>query len=127
MKKEILIALAWATAIVIVALAARFAREHGYIDPETTKRVVAMNGLVIAYYGNRAPKAIAPSALARQVARFSGWVLALSGLVYAGFWAFAPLPLAMTIGTGGLAAGVIMVIGYCIGLRTKLGNDGSAA
>ncbi|CAN7196386.1 hypothetical protein LJR016_000467 [Devosia sp. LjRoot16] len=127
MKKEILVALAWATAIVIVALAARFAREHGYIDPETTKRVVAMNGLVIAYYGNRAPKAIAPSALARQVARFSGWVLALSGLVYAGFWAFAPLPLAMTIGTGGLAAGVIMVIGYCIGLRTKLGNDGSAA
>ena len=67
MKKEILIALAWATAIVIVALAARFAREHGYIDPETTKRVVAMNGLVIAYYGNRAPKAIAPSALARPV------------------------------------------------------------
>lgn len=33
----------------------------------------------------------------------------------------------MTIGTGGLAAGVIMVIGYCIGLWTKLGNDGRAA
>ena len=127
MKKEILVALAWAAGIMLVALAARLAREHGYIDPDTTKRVVAMNGLVIAYYGNRAPKAIAPSALARQVARFSGWVLALSGLVYAGFWAFAPLPLAMTIGTGGLAAGVIMVIGYCIGLRTRLGNDGRAA
>lgn len=83
MKKEILVGLAWAAAIVLVALAARYAREHGYIDQETTQRVVAMNGLVIAYYGNRAPKAIAPSAIARQVARFSGWVLALSGLVYA--------------------------------------------
>lgn len=122
MKKEILVGLAWAAAIMLVALAARFAREHGFIDPETTQRVVAMNGLVIAYYGNRAPKAIAPSALARQVARFSGWVLALSGLVYAAFWAFAPLPLAMTIGTGSLAAGVIMIIGYCIGLRTKVGR-----
>lgn len=127
MKKEILVALAWVAGILLTALAARYAREHGYIDQETTQRVVAMNGLVIAYYGNRAPKAIAPSAIARQVARFSGWVLALSGLVYAGFWAFAPLPLAMTIGTGGLAAGVIMVIGYCIGLWTKLGKDGSAA
>lgn len=127
MKKEILVGLAWAAAIVLVALAARLAREHGYIDAETTQRVVAMNGLVIAYYGNRAPKAIAPSALARQVARFSGWVLALSGLVYAGFWALAPLPLAMTVGTGGLAAGVIMIIGYCIGLGTRLGGDGRAA
>jgi hypothetical protein len=126
MKKEILVGLAWAAAIMLVALVARFAREHGYIDAETTQRVVAMNGLVIAYYGNRAPKAIAPSALARQVARFSGWVLALTGLVYAAFWAFAPLPLAMTIGTGSLAAGVIMIIGYCVGLRTKLGSDGRA-
>lgn len=79
-----------------------------------------MNGLMVAYYGNRAPKAIAPSALARQVTRFSGWTFVLTGLVYAGFWAFAPLPLATTIGTGALAAGVIMVLGYCIGLRTKV-------
>lgn len=124
MKKEILVGLAWGAAIVLVALAARFAREHGYIEAETMQRVVAMNGLVIAYYANRVPKAVAPGVLTRQAARFSGWVLALSGLVYAGFWAFAPLPLAMTIGTGGLAAGVIMVTGYCIGLRTRLGKDG---
>lgn len=127
MKKEILVGLAWAAAIIVVALVARYAREHGYIDAETTQRIVAMNGLVIAYYGNRAPKAVAPSALARQVARFSGWVLALTGLVYAAFWAFAPLPLAMTLGTGSLAAGVIMIIGYCIGLRTRAGGDGRAA
>lgn len=127
MKKEILVALAWVAGIVLTALAARFAREQGYIDPDVALRVVAMNGLVVAYYSNRAPKAVAPSALARQVTRFSSWTLVLSGLAYAGFWAFAPLPLAMTLGTGSLAAGVIMVVGYCIGLWTKLGGSGRAA
>jgi hypothetical protein len=46
------------------------------------------------------------------VTRFAGWALVLSGLVYAGFWAFAPLPLAMTIG-------IVATLGYSLWLRTR--------
>ena len=49
--------------------------------------VIGINGLMIAYFGNRAPKTVAPSSHARQVTRVSGWSSVLSGLVYAGLWA----------------------------------------
>ena len=117
MKKELLMSLAWGGGMILVALAASWLRMQGYIDQDTMLRVVAMNGLMVAWYGNLAPKTVAPSACARQVARFSGWTMVLSGLVYAGLWAFAPLPLAMTIGTGAVAAGVVATLGYCFWLR----------
>lgn len=119
MKKEIWGSLAWACAMIISALAASYAQRQGYIDQETVLRVVAMNGLMIAWYGNHLPKTIAPSTHARQVNRFTGWVMVISGLIYAGFWAFAPLDLAMTVGTGAVALGVILTIGYCLGLRSQ--------
>lgn len=118
MKRELLVSLAWASTIILVALGATFARQLGYIDPETSLRVVAMNGLMVAYYGNRAPKAVAPSTHARQVARFTGWALVLSGLVYAGFWALAPIGTAMIFGTGAVAVGVLLSLGYCMRLRS---------
>jgi hypothetical protein len=121
MKNDLLVGVAWAGSMVLVALTASFLRSQGYIDQDTALRVVAMNGLMIAYYGNLAPKAVVPSAYARQVKRVAGWALVLSGLVYAGFWAFAPLPLAMTIGTGAVAAGVIVTVGYCFWLRAWAG------
>ena len=62
MKKEILIALGWAAIIFPVALLAKFAHAHGLIDSDTLLRVVAMNGLMVAFYGNRIPKAMMPSA-----------------------------------------------------------------
>ena len=40
------------------------------------------------------PKAVVPSAYARQATRVAGWSMVLSGLVYAGLWAFAPIPVA---------------------------------
>jgi hypothetical protein len=119
MKKEIVTALAWAGGILLLSLAAKVAQRHGYIDSDTMLRMAAMNGVVIVYYGNLVPKAVAPSASARQSARFAGWTLVLSGLVYAGFWAFAPIPLAMTAGTGALAAGVIVTFGYCLQARAR--------
>ncbi|TWS93370.1 ammonium transporter [Reyranella sp. CPCC 100927] len=103
----------------MLALAARVAHTHGHIDHETMLRVVAMNGLMIAYYGNRAPKRIAPSACARRLSRVAGWSLVLSGLVYAGLWAFAPIPLAMTAGTGAVAAGVIVTLVYGLSLWAR--------
>jgi hypothetical protein len=93
---------------------------QGYIDHDTMLRlVIGINGLMIAYYGNRAPKAVAPSAYARQITRVAGWSLVLSGLVYAGFWAFAPIPLAITVGTGTVAAGMIVTLGYGLWLRMR--------
>ncbi|PLP60705.1 ammonium transporter [Mesorhizobium loti] len=111
--------------MLLVSLAAAFLRQQGYIDHDTTLRVVAMNGLMIAYYGNLAPKGVAPSAYARQLARFSGWALVLSGLVYAGFWAFAPIPLAMTVGTGAVAVGIIATMGYCLWLWNQARGSAS--
>lgn len=120
MKKELLVALAWGGGIVLLALGATFARSQGYIDQDTVLRVViGINGLMIAYYGNRAPKAAAPSACARRIARVSGWSFVLSGLVYAGLWAFAPIPLAITLGTGAVAAGMIVTLGYFFWLRAR--------
>jgi hypothetical protein len=120
MKKELLVALAWGGGIVLLALGAKLAHNQGYIDHDTMLRlVIGINGLMIAYYGNRAPKAVAPSAYARQITRVAGWSLVLSGLVYAGFWAFAPIPLAITVGTGTVAAGMIVTLGYGLWLRMR--------
>ena len=71
MKKEIGVALAWAGGMIGVALVAAWARKLGYIDQDTVVRVVAMNGLMIAYYGNLAPKTFAPSAAGRREVWFS--------------------------------------------------------
>ncbi len=117
MKKDILVGVAWAGVMLALALAAVYARKQGYIESETVQRIVAMNGLMVAYYGNLMPKKVVPSAHARQVNRFSGWMMVLTGLLYAGFWAFAPIQMAMIFGTGALAAGVIVTLVYCLGLR----------
>lgn len=123
-KKELLVALAWGGGIVLLALGATFARSRGYIDQDTVLRVViGINGLMIAYYGNRAPKAVAPSAYARQIARVSGWSLVLSGLAYAGLWAFAPIPMAITFGCGAVVAGMIVTLGYAVWLRARARAD----
>jgi len=119
MNKDILAGLICAACIVLLALAARFAHAHGYIDSDVTLRVVAMNGLLIAYFGNNIPKKVAPNACARQAMRVSGWSMVLSGLVYAGLWAFAPIPVAVTVGTGVVFAGVIVTLGYCVLLNGR--------
>jgi hypothetical protein len=119
MKNEILVGLAWAGGILLLTFGATLAAHRGYIEDDTMLRVTAMNGLVIAYYGNRAPKVIAPTAHARQVTRVAGWAFVLGGLLYAALWAFAPLPVATTVGTGAVAAGVIVTLGYCSWLRAQ--------
>lgn len=120
MKKPFRTALAWGGGILLLALGAKFAFNHGYIDRDTMLRlVVGINGLMIVYYGNLVPKAVAPNANVRQVMRLSGWSQVLSGLVYAGVWAFAPIPLAVTIGTAAVAAGLVATLGYCFWLKSQ--------
>jgi hypothetical protein len=120
MNKQLTTDLAWGVGIVVVALLATWARKLGYVDADTVTRVViGLTGLMIASFGNRMPKAFVPSPRARQARRVAGWSLVLSGLVYAGLWAFAPIPVAFAGGSAAVLLGVIVTIGYCISLRAK--------
>lgn len=119
-KRELVFALIWGGAILALALAAKIASRHGYIDNDTVLRVViGINGLMIAWYGNRIPKVFVPSTEARRAKRVAGWSQVLSGLVYAGLWAFAPIPVAITAGSAAVVAGLVVTLGYCIVTRTK--------
>jgi len=121
MNKELAGALAWGVGILIAALLARWAREQGRLDGETvTRLVIGLNGLMIAWFGNRLPKAFVPVEWARQVRRVGGWSLVLSGLVYAGLWAFAPLPLARIGGATVVAIGIAVTVVHCWRLRASI-------
>ena len=120
MNKDLIGSFAWGGGIVAVALAGTFARQMGYVDSETVTRVViGLNGLMIAWYGNRMPKTFVPSAQAREARRVAAWSLVLSGLVYAGLWAFAPIQAAVIGGCGAVLVGIAVTLGYCLSLRTK--------
>ena len=119
-KDEMKGSLAWGVGILILALVSTYARRHGYIDGDTvTRLVIGANGLMIAWFGNRLPKAFVPSASARKVRRVAGWSLALSGLVYAALYAFAPLSMAFWGGTAAVLAGIAVTTGYCFSLRAN--------
>jgi hypothetical protein len=120
MNKELTAGLAWGAGMIALALGASFARRLGYIDGDTvTRLVIGIDGLWIAWYGNRMPKLVVPNACARQVRRVGGWSLALSGLIYAGLWAFAPIPIARIWGTGAVLAGLAITLGYGLSLRGR--------
>ena len=120
MNKVPIADLAWGGGIIALALGATFARQLGYIDGDTVIRVaIGVNGLMIAYYGNRMPKSVAPNACARQVSRVGGWAMVLSGLVYVGLFAFAPIPVAVTVGSGAVLAGLAVTLGYSLWLRAQ--------
>lgn len=114
MNKDILAGLIFGAAMLGLALAAKAAHTYGYVDANAPIRVIAMNGLLIAYFGNGIPKKVAPHAVAQKAMRVSGWSMVLSGLVYAGLWAFAPIPAAVVFGTGAAFAGVLFTLGYCV-------------
>ncbi|MBC9032454.1 ammonium transporter [Sphingomonas sp. JC676] len=120
MNKDLIGSFAWGGGIVAVALGMTAARQLGYVDSDTVTRVViGLNGLMIAWYGNRMPKTFVPSARARQARRVAAWSLVLSGLIYAGLWAFAPIPVAVIGGSGAVLAGIAVTLGYCLSLRNK--------
>jgi hypothetical protein len=121
MKKELIGALAWAGIMFALALGASFAHKLGYIDRDTVIRMVTgPTGLWMAWYGNRIPKTVVPSARAGQAQRVAAWSLVLSGLVYTGLFAFAPIPVAATVGSGAVVAGIAVTLGYCLRLHAKV-------
>jgi hypothetical protein len=120
MNKEIAGGLGWAGAILALALGATIAQKLGYVDRDTvTRLVIGINGLMIAWYGNRIPKRFAPNACTRQAQRAAGWSQVLSGLTYAGLWAFAPMDVAIWAGMAVVAAGVLTTLGYCLSMQSK--------
>lgn len=120
MNREVVGGLAWAGGIITIALGATLARAHGYVDADTVTRiVVGINGLMVAWYGNRMPKTLVPSACARQVARVGGWALVLSGIVYASLWALAPIQVAIIGGCGAIIVGMAATLAYGLRLRGK--------
>jgi hypothetical protein len=120
MNKDLKEGLAWGGSVLVVALCASFARKLGYIDSDAVLRVVTgTNGLMIAWYGNRIPKTVVPTAHARQARRVAGWSQVLSGLIYAGLWAFAPIKVAAAGGTSVVLAGIAVTLAYCLSLRSK--------
>ena len=85
MKQELTSGLAWAGAMLALALGATVVRQMGYIDGDTlTRIVIGANGLMIAWFGNRMPKTIAPNHCGARASRVGGWSMVLSGLTYAG-------------------------------------------
>lgn len=120
MNKDLIGSLAWGVGIIALALAASYARQQGYIDAETTTRIVlGATGLMVAWFGNQMPKRFVPSHRARQATRVGGWSMALSGLVYAGLWAFAPFDVALPGGCGAIIVGIAVTFGYCLSLKDR--------
>jgi hypothetical protein len=124
MKKELIGSLVWACGMLVLALGTAYANKSGYIDHDTVLRVViGVIGLWLAWYGNRLPKTFVRSTQGRRAQRISAWSMVLSGLVYAGLWAFAPIPVAIWSGTGAVLAGIAVTLGYCLSMSGKVKAD----
>jgi uncharacterized membrane protein YeiB len=123
MNKELASDFAWGIGIVVLALASTYARKLGYIEAETVTRIVmCATGLMVAWFGNRMPKRFVPDAWARQATRVGGWSMALSGLIYAALWVFAPTQLAVVAGSAAVMLGILVTISYCLSLRNRAGT-----
>ena len=105
--------LTWAIGIILLALAATSALSLGYLSADAVTRIVlGATGLMLAWYGNRMPKAAAPNDCARRIARVGGWSMAVSGMAYALLWAFAPMDVALVAGCGAIIAGIAITFAY---------------
>lgn len=120
MTRDFTNSLAWGGGIVALALACTVARSLGYIDQETTLRIVlGATGLMIASFGNRIPKTFVPGAGARKAQRVAAWSMVLSGLVYAGAFILLPIGTAVAVGCGAVILGMAVTFGYCLSLRNR--------
>lgn len=120
MNKEVMNSLAWGVGIVVLALIATGARKLGYIDGDMVNRIVlGATGLMVAAFGNRIPKTFTPSAGARKAQRVAAWSMVISGLIYAGLWAFAPFQTALIGGCAAILIGMAVTFGYCLSLKNR--------
>lgn len=109
-----------ATAMIAVSLAVAWGVMAGHLGADVPTRVMmAVNSLLLAYYGNAIPKAVLRSAGSRASRRFAGWVFVLAGLSSAALWAFAPFDIAAGAAMTVTAGAVILAFGYCLVSRQK--------
>ncbi len=108
-------ALVWGVIMLGLALGATVAQRLGYIDREMVLRLTTgVIGLWMVWYGNRIPKTFTCNPKARQIQRITAWSQVLSGLIWAGLWAFAPIPVALKVGVGAILTGLAVTIGACL-------------
>jgi hypothetical protein len=120
MNKEVTWSLGWGIGVVVLALVATYLRKQGHIDPETVNRLVmGATGLMVAAFGNRMPKKFVPNEWARRATRVGGWSMTVSGLIYAGLWAFAPPQVAVVVGSAAVILGIAVTSWYCMSLRAR--------
>lgn len=120
MKKDLAQDLAWGIGIIVLALIATLARQQGVIDADAATRIIMGSiGLMLAWFGNRMPKQFVPDRNAKQAARIGGWSMALSGIVYACLWVFAPFQVAVVGGCAAVLIGIAVTFAYCLALRSK--------
>lgn len=120
MTKDLKGSLAWGMGIILLALAASYARGNGLINQDVTQRIVfGAIGLMVAWFGNRIPKDFVKDARARQAKRVAGWSMATSGLAYAGLWVFASTDVAIWGGCGAILLGMTVTYLYCVSLRNQ--------
>lgn len=111
-------ALVIAGAQMVSVLLMVLAYKQGMIDRETLMRGgMVVCGLGLAAIGNMMPKmldgppprTLAVAQLKQSIHRVGGWAMMLSGLAYAGLWAFAPLAAAATWAMIAITAGVAVM------------------
>ncbi|QDX28361.1 ammonium transporter [Sphingomonas suaedae] len=106
--------------MIVLALGLSSARSAGQIDHDTVTRIIlGATGLMVVWFGNMMPKRFVPSEVARRVHRVGGWSMVISGLIYAGAFAWLPIQTAVFVGCGAIIAGLAITLGYCQSVRTK--------
>jgi len=132
--KRLAFAIALAAFILALAAGLRYLEGAAMIGPEGARRLMqVVIGLALAAYANLMPKQIgragrSPLAEARtqSALRVGGWSMTLAGLVYAGLWALAPLPVADIASTMAVAAALAVTLGYALWSFAACRSAGSA-
>jgi hypothetical protein len=128
-------ALALGAFILAAAAGLRYAEGADMLGADGARRTMQiLIGLLLAAYANFMPKQIGSArrsphaeSRAQAVLRVGGWSLTVAGLVYAGLWAFAPLPVADIASMIAVAAALVLTLGYALWSFTACRSAGDAS
>ena len=112
--------LALAGLLIAVSVGLAYLHRIGAVGAEAPARgAMALTGILLAVYGNVIPKSVSRlSAKGESLQRVTGWATVISGLGYAAIWAFAPIEIAAVASMAAVAIGFVVVLGYCVWLRS---------
>lgn len=107
--------------IFVVSIAATIAHKTGYIDEDTTTRILMVSiGLMMAAQASRGPKdELKRTARGIAIQRFTGWAVTLAGLAWTAIWAFVPVDQATLLAMAPLILAMAAIIVRCFVGRTK--------